>query len=56
VLRVREFRTAGDVLNRAVEKVIFNACSLSLVSPRGGDVEGKEATFTTGLLKTSNRF
>jgi len=34
---------------QAVEKVIFNACSLSLVSPKGGEVVGKKTVFTQGV-------
>jgi len=34
---------------QAVEKVIFNACSLSLVSPIGGDVVGRKPVFTQGV-------
>jgi len=34
---------------QAVEKVIFNACSLSLVSPNGGEVVGKKTVFTQGV-------
>jgi hypothetical protein len=31
-----------ESLLQAVEKAIFNACSLSIVSPTGGDVVGKK--------------
>ena len=45
---------------QAVEKVIFNACSLSLVSPKGGDVVGKKPSFTQGVewfkIRTALRY